>query len=101
MSKATIDINEASQKLLSELADKTGQNAAEVIDKALLSYRRELFFNNLNAGYAELRADPKAWAEHEAEREQWDQTLMDGINAGETWDDEGRCLTPEMDKDNR
>jgi hypothetical protein len=94
MSTPTIPISETSQRLLSELAARTGESASNVLDKALDAYRRKLFFEELNAGYAELRADPKAWAEHEAERKLWDATLMDGLDPAERWTEDGRCLTP-------
>ena len=37
----------------------------------------------LNAGYAELKKDPEAWAEELAEEALWDRTLMDGLEADE------------------
>jgi hypothetical protein len=66
----------------------------ELLDKALDDYRGKLFFEQLNAGYAELRADPKAWAEHLAERKLWDATLMDGLDHDEHWTEDGHCLNP-------
>jgi hypothetical protein len=98
MSAPTVRISEASHQLLKELAEQTGQTILNVLDKALDAYRRKLFFERLNAGYAELRADPAAWAEHLAERKLWDATLMDGLDADERWTEDGRCLTPEEDK---
>ena len=84
--------------MLKELAEQTGQTMMDVLSKALDAYQRKLFFEQMNAGYAELRADPKAWAEHLAEREQWDTTLMDGLDLDERWTEDGRCLTPENGK---
>src|SRR5687768_16343156 len=98
MSAPTVRISEASHQLLKELAGQTGQTMMDVLDKALDAYRRKLFFEQLNAGYAELRADPKAWAEHLSERKQWDATLMDGLDQDERWTEDGRCPTPEEDK---
>src|SRR5437588_6903232 len=98
MSAPTVRISEASHQVLKELAEQTRQTTMDVLDKALDAYRRKLFFEKLNAGYAELRADPQAWAEHQAEREMWDATLMDGLDPGERWTDDGRCLTPEEGK---
>lgn len=92
MSAPTIPISEASHQLLKELAEHTGQTTTDVLDKALDAYRRQVFFVRLNAGYAELRADPQAWAEHLAERNEWDATLMDGLAPDERWTDDGRCL---------
>ena len=97
MSAPTVRISEASHLILKKLAETTGQTMMDVLDKSLDAYRRKLFFEQLNAGYAELRADPKAWAEHLAERKLWDSTLMDGLNLDEHWTEDGRCLTPETD----
>jgi predicted transcriptional regulator len=98
MSAPTVPISEASYQLLKELAEQTGQPMLDVLDKALDAYRRKLFFEQMNAGYAELRADPEAWAEHLAERKQWDAALMDGLDPDERWTDDGRCVTPEEGK---
>jgi hypothetical protein len=98
MSAPTVRISEVSHKILRELAEQTGQTMMDVLDRALDSYRRKLFFEQLNAGYGELRADPEAWAAHLAERKLWEATLMDGLNPGERWTEDGHCLTPEDGK---
>jgi hypothetical protein len=97
MSAPTVRISEAAHRLLKELADRTGQTMMDVLDRALDVYRRKVFFEQLNAGYAELRADPEAWAEVEAEREQWDATLMDGLDPEEHWTEDGSCRNPGSD----
>lgn len=97
MSDSTICISEASHQLLKKLAEHTGQNMTDVLAKALDTYRRQVFFEQLNAGYAELRADPKAWAEQMAERDDWDATLQDGLDQ-ERWTDDG-CCTDSRDKE--
>jgi hypothetical protein len=97
VSAPTVRISEASHRTLKELAEQTGQSMMEVLDKALDAYRRKLFFEQLNAGYAELQADPKAWGEHLDERKQWDATLMDGLDPDERWTEDGRCLNPNKD----
>jgi predicted transcriptional regulator len=96
MSIPAVQLSEAAQRMLRELAEQTGQTVSEILDKALDAYRRKLFFDELNAGYAALRADPVAWAELEEERKLWDATLMDGLDPDERWTDDGRCLTPEQ-----
>lgn len=95
MSAPTVRISEVSRQILKELAEQTGQTMMDVLDKALDAYRRKLFFEQMNAGYAELRADPEAWAEAEAERKLWDSTLMDGLDPDERWTEDGRCIRPE------
>src|SRR5712692_1389591 len=98
MSAPTVRISEASHQLLKDLAEQTGQTMMDVLVKALEAYRRKLFFEQLNAGYAQLRADPEAWAEHLAERKLWDVTLMDGLDLDEHWTEDGRGLTSEEGK---
>jgi len=98
MSALNVPISEAAHQVLKEFAEKTGQTMTDVLDRAVDAYRRKLFFNQLNAGYAELKADPKAWAEHLAERKLRDTTLMDGLDPEERWTEDGRCLTPEERK---
>src|SRR5205809_5646415 len=98
MSAPTVPISEASHQILKELAEQTGQTMMDVLDKAVDAYRRKLFFEQMNAGYAELRADPEAWAEHLAERKQWDATLMDGLDPDEQWTEDDPCVTPEESK---
>jgi hypothetical protein len=95
MSTSSNPISEKSQQTLRELVEQTGQSMTEILDKALDAYRRQLFFEQLNAGYAALRADPEAWAEELHERQLWDATLMDGLDPNERWTNDGRCLTPE------
>src|SRR5580658_5583484 len=96
MSATTVRISETSHQVLKELADQTGQTMMDVLDKAVDAYRRKLFFEQLNAGYAELRADPEAWAEHLAERKLWDVTLMDGLSPDEHWTEDGRLLASDV-----
>ena len=94
MSTPTVRISAASHQMLKEVAEATGQTMMDVLDKALDAYRRKLFFEQLNVGYAELRANPEAWAEHLAERKLWDATLMDGLDPDEYWTEDSRCLPP-------
>jgi hypothetical protein len=95
MSTPTVPISEASHRMLKALAEQTGQPMMDVLDKALDAYRRKVFFEQMNAGYAELRSDPEAWAEHLAERKLWDATLMDGLDPDERWTEDGRYHSSE------
>lgn len=96
MAAQTVRISETSHRILKTMAEQTGQSMMDVLDRALEAYRRKQFFDQMNAGYAELQAEPEAWAEHLAERKAWDATLMDGMEADETED--GRCVTREKDE---
>jgi AbrB family looped-hinge helix DNA binding protein len=52
-----------------------------------LGHRRLL--EEANRDYAVLRQDPDAWRAELAERELWDTTLQDGLDADERWTDDG------------
>jgi hypothetical protein len=88
---STVDISENSRELLRELAEKTGQTTCEVLEKALDAYRRQVFFDKVNAGYAELRADPQAWDEFQADQKEWDDAPIDNLEHDEHWSEDGQC----------
>lgn len=50
-----------------------------VLDEAIERYQRDKFLDDVNSAYANLRNDPKAWKEEQAERALWDKTLADGL----------------------
>ena len=45
------------------------------------------FWDEYNAAYARLRADPEAWRAELQERALWDNTLMDGLDPDEVWEE--------------
>jgi predicted transcriptional regulator len=85
MSEATIAVSEGTRKKLQELAEQSGRPVAEVLARAVEEYHSRQFWEAVNRGYAELRADTEAWAAEEAERRAWDATLMDGFDPSERW----------------
>ncbi|MGQ0815265.1 MAG: toxin-antitoxin system protein [Gemmatimonadota bacterium] len=60
------------------IANETGQSQQEVLERAVKLYEREQFFAEFEADFERLRSDSNAWAEMEAEREDWDAVLVDG-----------------------
>ena len=90
----SVPISAASHQVLHELTQRTGRTAAEVLDRALDAYRRQVFLDEVNAGYAALRADPQAWAALEAERRSMAGCLMDGLDPKESWGPDGDLLPP-------
>ena len=87
MATSTVRISEQSVEILRVLSKKDKTSMQSVLDKALDAYQRKLFFEEMNAAYAALRADPVAWAEELTEREEWDTVLMDGIDADDIWEE--------------
>ncbi|HWY48323.1 MAG TPA: hypothetical protein VNX70_13130 [Bryobacteraceae bacterium] len=50
-----------------------------VLDEAIEHYQRDKFLDDVNAAFAKVRSDPKAWKEEQAERALWDKALNDGL----------------------
>ena len=99
MTTSTIPLSEGSRQVLQELVQQTGQTVAEVLEKALETYRRKVFFEELNAGYAALRANSEAWAEEQEERKLWEATIADGLDSEERWEEDSHCPVTEPGKD--
>jgi hypothetical protein len=72
-----------------------GQPTPEELERAVEAFYRPRFWQAVDAGYAALRADPKAWAAEEEERRLWDATLLDGLDPREPWGDDGLPLPPD------
>jgi hypothetical protein len=73
----TVRIDESTHALLRELADADHLSLQEELALAVQARRRERFFADLNAGYAQMREDERA--EDEAESALWDKSLGDGL----------------------
>jgi hypothetical protein len=72
-------IREDTHQALREVAAEEGTTLQDAVARAVELYRRTRFFEQMNAAYASLRADPVAWQQELAERAVWDATLMDGL----------------------
>jgi hypothetical protein len=73
----TIRVTEKTYQSIKQLA--TNSAMQDVVEEAVEALRRKRFFEDLDAGYAALRAEPAAWAEEQAERALWDNTAADGL----------------------
>jgi len=94
MSGTTIPMSDAARVKLQDMASWLGRAPADVLERAVEEYYDRHFWEAVNAGYEAMRADPKAWAEEEAERRLWDRTLMDGLDPSERWSEDGTPLPP-------
>lgn len=83
MATLTVRISDISRNTLRKLAAKEGASMQAILDKAVESYRRQLFLEEVNRAYAALRQDQGTWMQIEREREAWDTTLEDGLESAE------------------
>ncbi len=83
MGYGTTRISPAAHEVLRELSQAEGKPMAALLDEAVEALRRQRFLEGVNAAYAGLRSDRRAWRAIEAERRSWDVTLPDGLGVAE------------------
>ena len=79
MATTTIRVSERTHEALRALAASTGEPIARLVERAVEHLRAEEFFLELDHAYDRLHADASALAEEAAEREEWEETLADGL----------------------
>lgn len=79
MPTSTVRVSGHTCDQLRELAARSGESMASILDKAIEAHWRRQFLAEVNASFAALRANPGAWREELAERAEWDAMLADGI----------------------
>lgn len=79
MPGTTVRIRKETRETLRELERETGWRTSELLDRAVEQFRRSMILDLTNAAYGALRADPGSWTELQAERDEWDGTLADGL----------------------
>ncbi|HKY12217.1 MAG TPA: hypothetical protein VJL85_02635 [Gaiellaceae bacterium] len=81
MPGTTVRIREETREALRELERETGCRTTELLARAVEQYRRSVILGLTNTAYRALRADSDRWAELQAERDEWDATLADGLES--------------------
>lgn len=76
----TVRIRENSRDQLRELERLTGEGPTEVLARAIDSFRRSLILADTDLAYGALRANAASSEEMDAERVDWDETLIDGLD---------------------
>jgi hypothetical protein len=84
MGYGTIRISDGAHGTLREMSRAEGKPMAALLDEAVEAFRRQRFLEQVNAAYAALRADARAWEAIEGERREWDATLPDGLAVAES-----------------
>jgi len=83
MGYGTTRISASAHGTLREMSKAEGKPMLALLDEAVEALRRQRFLERLNAAYATLRADARAWDAVEGERRAWDVTLPDGLAVAE------------------
>ncbi|HUG53220.1 MAG TPA: toxin-antitoxin system protein [Vicinamibacteria bacterium] len=83
MGHTTMRISDSAREVLRQMARVEGRTMQALLEEAIETLRRKRFLEEVNAAYASLRRDAKAWAAVERERRGWDRTLLDGLTVHE------------------
>jgi hypothetical protein len=94
MPGATVQLSAKGQHLVTDLVRECRKPAAEVIDAALESYRRERFVRRANTDLVRLRRNKKAWAAYQRELLEWGATLNDGARRNRLTGGFAPCTRP-------
>jgi hypothetical protein len=86
---AQLRISKETHEMLRELARREGVSMQGVLDKALVEYQKNRFFDSLGAAFGALKADAQSWEEEQRERGLWTNTLSDDIEPDEVWTEDG------------
>jgi hypothetical protein len=79
MGSQTIRISKDTHDTLRRLAEAAGTTMTAILEAAVKEYHRTKYWEEYDAGYAALKADPEKWADYQKEIEAWDATLADGL----------------------
>jgi predicted DNA-binding protein len=74
-----IRITPRSRAVLRALSKQEGRSMQAVLGEAIAHYQRDKFLDEVNAAYATLRKNPKAWKEEQTERVLWNNTFAGGL----------------------
>ncbi|MEI6330127.1 MAG: hypothetical protein WCP16_12900 [Pseudanabaena sp. ELA645] len=81
MPEIAITINKNTHEVLLRLSKQSGDNLQTLLDKAVEQYRRQLFLFQANQAFVALRKNELLWQDELNERQEWDRTLTDEIDA--------------------
>ena len=79
MASVTVKIPSAAHAKLAALATAQERSMGEVLADLIEQEERRRLFDEADAAYARLQADPAAWADYQAEIRSMEGTLMEGL----------------------
>jgi len=91
VSSATVRIDRQTYAVLQQLAGSAGESMQTILERAINEYQAKCFWQQMDTAYRALRADSNAWEDERTERDLWDSTLMDGLEADENWTEDGNA----------
>lgn len=84
----TIRVPPETHERLLELAASRKQPIGQIVAEAVERLASDRFWEEMEAAFEQLYADPDSAADYEADRRGWDATLLDGLEKEPPYDDE-------------
>jgi len=75
----TIRVSEATRQRVADLAASSGRQMQSVVEDALVTYERAMFWESFEGGYRRLAEDTDQWNEVQEERRGEGPALRDGL----------------------
>lgn len=79
MESQTVRVSKKTHAALRRMAEKAGSSMAAILEAAVCDYEKNKYWEEFDAGYSALRADPEKWGDFQRELAAWDVTLADGL----------------------
>lgn len=76
-----VRMDSADKAVLDQLTAKTGESAPRLLHRAVTALKKEIFFEQVNNAYKDLRQDKQAWAVELEERALFEKSIQDGMDA--------------------
>ncbi len=81
----SVQLSRAAHERLKTIAEKTGEEPSDVLDRAIEQEARRVFWQQFHEAVDRLRSNAEAWATYQAEGKELEGTLADGLNEDEDW----------------
>lgn len=75
-----IRISEKALEVVRHISRQKGLDVSDVLDRAVESYRREVFLDEVSRSFQTLKEDSEAWRAEVEERSLWDNSVADGVD---------------------
>lgn len=74
-----VRIDADDKAVLEQLAAKTGESTPRLLHRAVPQLNKQIFFEQMNSGYREMRQDLAAWEAELQERELFEGAIAYGL----------------------
>ena len=74
-----VRIDSADKAILDQLSEKTGESMPRLLHRAVTFLKKEIFFQQMNGAYRDMRKNQSDWDAEMEERALFDKSVGDGM----------------------